>query len=240
MIGIPPDTLPEGYGAVWKALAREDSKVSSRQELAKRLKISTHTIQRILVDGDVPDLRNQKSRRLLHPWVRIITKLAVFFGKEPWEWLESIGVPRTEKIEYIVFRTAFEFSQHQDVPSEGRPGGDDSKAISEEAYQHLRMALDLLKKKSASHRPRKKETGKKSKTREKYCTSCLADLSVDENVGNSDQYCRHCSDENGRLRSRDEVLETIAEWFLQWQDDLTPEEARRRADLYMRSMPAWN
>ena len=37
-----------------------------------------------------------------------------------------------------------------------------------------------------------------------------------------------------------EVEELIAQWFQHWQGTLSDEEARRRAKLYMRALPAWN
>lgn len=62
----------------------------------------------------------------------------------------------------------------------------------------------------------------------------LAPLDDKYNTGVSDVYCRYCSDENGILLPGEKVLIIMTEWF-----NLTESEARRLADLYMRSMPAW-
>ncbi len=68
----------------------------------------------------------------------------------------------------------------------------------------------------------------------KHCESCVAPL---ENE--SDRYCQTCSDENGNLKSQDEVQQAIAFWFKSWQDGITDEQAAKRASHYMKAMPAW-
>ncbi|HWP31744.1 MAG TPA: zinc ribbon domain-containing protein [Fimbriimonadales bacterium] len=72
-----------------------------------------------------------------------------------------------------------------------------------------------------------------------HCYSCAAPLNDPNMRGNSDIYCRWCSDEAGNLRSREEVRAGVAHWFSRWQPDLSPEQAQARADHYLRSMPAW-
>jgi hypothetical protein len=71
-----------------------------------------------------------------------------------------------------------------------------------------------------------------------HCQSCSQPLRPDSDP--SPQYCRFCSDDEGRLRTREEVHGLIARWMESWQPQLTPEEARRRATLYMSAMPAWS
>jgi hypothetical protein len=72
------------------------------------------------------------------------------------------------------------------------------------------------------------------------CHSCSASLHESHNRGVSDRYCRYCADERGQLRPREEVRQILTRWLCLWQGEMPPEEAARRADLYMKAMPAWS
>jgi len=72
------------------------------------------------------------------------------------------------------------------------------------------------------------------------CRSCAAILSDGIHGGASNRYCRFCSDAAGQLRSRGDVEEVLARWIQGSRQELSIEEAHRRADRYMRSMPAWS
>jgi len=72
---------------------KADEESSSRQALARKLGVSTHTIQRILVDGDVPRLREIKNTRIRRAWARILTRLALGMDRTPREWIEMAGIP---------------------------------------------------------------------------------------------------------------------------------------------------
>lgn len=52
-------------------------------------------------------------------------------------------------------------------------------------------------------------------------------------------YCQHCTDENGNLKPREEVKAGIAGWFMSWQGEITQEQAMKRAEHFMKAMPAW-
>lgn len=71
-----------------------------------------------------------------------------------------------------------------------------------------------------------------------HCFSCGAavkDASVKEKA-----YCEYCTDENGDLKSKEEIRNGIAGWLTAWAvDAIDEQEALRRAELYMLSMPAW-
>jgi hypothetical protein len=54
--------------------------------------VATHTIQRILVDGDVPRFPETKNLRITHAWVRSLTRLANKLGASPREWIEGVGI----------------------------------------------------------------------------------------------------------------------------------------------------
>ena len=72
----------------------------------------------------------------------------------------------------------------------------------------------------------------------KHCHACAAPL-VGDYQGKSDVYCRQCCDDRGVLKARAEIQQGIAQWFKSWQPDLDDATALKRADLYLRSMPAW-
>lgn len=70
-----------------------------------------------------------------------------------------------------------------------------------------------------------------------YCQSCAAPLKP-EFKGKSDSYCKYCSDQSGKLKSRDAAKQGIAQWFQEWQK-IDAKKAADRAEHYMKSMPAW-
>lgn len=73
----------------------------------------------------------------------------------------------------------------------------------------------------------------------KFCHSCGAPLNTPGMKGKSDDYCAYCSDENGKLKSKDEVVSGIKDWFLSWQPNINEETAQKRAEAYLNAMPAW-
>ena len=74
---------------------------------------------------------------------------------------------------------------------------------------------------------------------EKYCLSCGAPLGTEGFKGTAEEYCRHCTDDTGRLKSRDEIRMGIAYWLKTWQTNLDEKKAVDRANHYMKAMPAW-
>ena len=72
-----------------------------------------------------------------------------------------------------------------------------------------------------------------------HCLSCTAPLKSPEFKGNSDTYCKWCSDEQGNLKPRADVQAGIAHWFGSWQPNVTKEQAMERAGHFMKAMPAW-
>jgi hypothetical protein len=69
---------------------------------------------------------------------------------------------------------------------------------------------------------------------EKHCHSCGGPLAA----GVTSTYCQYCVDASGKLKAYDEIKAGIAEWLSSW----SPKEGvdfARRADAYMKAMPAW-
>lgn len=119
----PPERLPAGFRSIWQALDDADESSSSRAELARRLGVSTHTIQRILVDGDVPDFPAKRSTRLNRSWARTLTRLALHLHREPRAWIEAAGIPWDESIRQVAELTARKLLEQAPVHDTGvRPG----------------------------------------------------------------------------------------------------------------------
>jgi len=71
-----------------------------------------------------------------------------------------------------------------------------------------------------------------------FCPSCGMPLNMPDAKGLSEKYCKHCTDEKGDLKSREEILKGMAMWIAKWQkvDEAT---AMKRAEHYMKAMPEW-
>jgi hypothetical protein len=74
---------------------------------------------------------------------------------------------------------------------------------------------------------------------QKICYSCSAPLHMPEFKGPAENYCKYCTDDQGNLKPREEIKRGITEWFRSWQPGIDHEKAAERAELFMRSMPAW-
>ncbi|MDM8522589.1 hypothetical protein QUF80_04385 [Desulfococcaceae bacterium HSG8] len=51
---------------------------------------------------------------------------------------------------------------------------------------------------------------------DKLCYSCGVPLGIPGFKGPAEDYCKHCTDENGSLKPREEVRNGIAEWLRTW------------------------
>ncbi|MDH3217140.1 MAG: zinc ribbon domain-containing protein [Candidatus Krumholzibacteria bacterium] len=74
---------------------------------------------------------------------------------------------------------------------------------------------------------------------DKFCFSCSAPLNAPGFQSPAENYCTHCADEDGKLRSREEIQEGLAQWFQSWQPDLEEKTALARAEHFMKAMPEW-
>jgi hypothetical protein len=70
-----------------------------------------------------------------------------------------------------------------------------------------------------------------------FCHACSAPLSGDFK-GPSGKYCKYCTDESGNLKPRAEILAGLTQWIQGWQA-VSPDIARKRAEYFMKAMPAW-
>jgi len=71
-----------------------------------------------------------------------------------------------------------------------------------------------------------------------FCISCGMPLNAPDLKGMSEHYCKHCTDEGGNVKTKEEIRRGIAQWFMQWQH-VDEETAMKRAEHYMKSMPEW-
>jgi len=74
---------------------------------------------------------------------------------------------------------------------------------------------------------------------QKFCYACGAPLNMPDFKGPAENHCKYCTDEDGRLKSRDEIKNGIAQWFKSWQPGIDDQTAVTRAEHYMLSMPEW-
>jgi hypothetical protein len=235
---IMPKALPEDYRNLWEALHEMDVRIGSRQKLASALKVSTHSIQRILVDGDVPDMGGSVSRRQKLAWARTLVRLSFGLDLDPLQLLRKTGFVDETGLDELVESEMIKMKR--DAVPASEPSIALARVLSsvldrEEvpAGDSVRRALENFI--DINQRMIELRASDDDLASGSFCASCLAHL---EDPSRS--YCRWCGDENGNLRSRDQVLEIVTDWFMSWQRDIDRNEARRRAESYMNAMPAWN
>ena len=73
----------------------------------------------------------------------------------------------------------------------------------------------------------------------KFCHSCAAPLDSPDFKGPAEDYCKHCTDEEGNLKPKEEIQRGLADWLRTWQPDVDDEKGLARAECYMKAMPAW-
>lgn len=73
----------------------------------------------------------------------------------------------------------------------------------------------------------------------KFCYSCSAPLEMPEFKGPAENFCKYCTDEEGNLKSREEIYSGIVYWLKTWQPGIDDETAKERATCFMKAMPAW-
>ena len=230
------------YEYLRELLIEADGKVSSRRVLAEQLHVSTHTIQNIINGEELPDLMAPgTSKRRRYAWTRTITRIALALNKDPWELLDSVGIERNNAIQKIVQSLTDnnhaisdeETATPVDLLARGlllsmRSNGTQGKNLEKALERYLR-----------SHKTSPQRAGHEQLMAGEFCRSCMTSLEDRQNRGKSEELCKWCSDENGKLLPRNQILEIMTHWFMQWQTGIDIDEARRRADLYMQSMPAW-
>lgn len=102
-----PEMLPEEFLEIWRVLREADERATSRQALARELGVGTHTLQRILVRGDVPSFSRAGTRET-RAWIRTLARLAVHFGRDPRDWLTAVGIgwePAVREVAWKAIRT---------------------------------------------------------------------------------------------------------------------------------------
>ncbi len=71
-----------------------------------------------------------------------------------------------------------------------------------------------------------------------FCLSCSMPIN-DESAGKNPNFCKHCTDESGNLHSREHVQQGIAQFLKMLQPQIDDATALKRADHYLKAMPAW-
>ncbi len=70
---------------------------------------------------------------------------------------------------------------------------------------------------------------------DKYCHSCGMPLGGEA----KGQYCQYCADAAGKLKPYAEVKAGISQWLSSWGPKTGKVDFEKRAEAYMKSMPAW-
>lgn len=73
----------------------------------------------------------------------------------------------------------------------------------------------------------------------KFCHSC--GMPLDGKMGKEvvDNFCHFCADESGKLKPREAVQAGIIEWLKMFPAEGSNPNYVKRADSYMKAMPAW-
>jgi hypothetical protein len=71
------------------------------------------------------------------------------------------------------------------------------------------------------------------------CYSCGMPLTGEEGAKSRGNYCRYCADEQGNLLPAEQVKQGIAQWLQGWAPQGNKADFGKRAESYMKAMPAW-
>ena len=69
-----------------------------------------------------------------------------------------------------------------------------------------------------------------------HCHSCGMPLNQSNARG---KYCQYCTDEKGNLLPREAIKAGLADWLKGFSPSDGKTNFERRAEYYMKSMPAW-
>jgi hypothetical protein len=72
-----------------------------------------------------------------------------------------------------------------------------------------------------------------------FCYSCAAPLDMPFFMSSVPHYCNQCVDEDGNLRTYEEIHAGVVDWIKTWQPDVDDAKAKERATSYLKAMPAW-
>jgi Putative zinc ribbon domain len=73
----------------------------------------------------------------------------------------------------------------------------------------------------------------------KFCHSCGMPLDGKMGKETIDNYCHYCADDNGKLKPRETVQNGIIEWLKMFAPEGSNPNYEKRANSYMKAMPAW-
>lgn len=73
----------------------------------------------------------------------------------------------------------------------------------------------------------------------RFCHSCGMPLDGKMGTVTESDFCQYCTDENGKLKPREVVQAGIVEWLKMFAPKGTNPNFTKRADNYMKAMPAW-
>lgn len=73
----------------------------------------------------------------------------------------------------------------------------------------------------------------------KFCHSCGVPLDGKMGKETVDNFCHFCVDENGKLKPREVIRGAVIEWLKMFPKKGSHPNFEKRADNYLKAMPAW-
>ena len=73
----------------------------------------------------------------------------------------------------------------------------------------------------------------------KFCHSCGVPLDGKMGHERIENHCHFCVDEDGQLKPREVVRGAVVEWLKMFPAEGTNPNFEKRADNYLKAMPAW-
>lgn len=81
---------------------------------------------------------------------------------------------------------------------------------------------------------------KESTMEMKFCHSCGIPLDGTVAKEGAPNICGYCTGEDGKLKPREAVQAGIADWLKMFTPQEGNPDLMKRAEYYMKAMPAWN
>jgi hypothetical protein len=72
-----------------------------------------------------------------------------------------------------------------------------------------------------------------------FCQSCGMPISDETRNAGTETYCKYCASESGTLNPREAVQAGIVEWLKMFAPATEGVDFMKRADTYLKAMPAW-
>ena len=72
-----------------------------------------------------------------------------------------------------------------------------------------------------------------------FCQSCGMPINDETKHAKTETYCKYCADEKGKLNPREVVQTGVSQWLQMFAAKKEGVDFMKRADYYLKAMPAW-